>query len=329
MVEYGIYTPREKNFVVEVFMWFFLFLSWLGFFFIVGSRPGYLKEGDRPPNNACSVGDEIDDTGALLAVDGGRTMPKDSNSDGHLEIFISTAQHTIKASHIGEEKTSESLAQVSASPSRECSICLARQLPRSYHCRQCNRCVATFDHHCGFLYTCIGERNRARFLLFIFLQALAQGTVIGIINTAFVWRMGNVEWVAANVGAIASLVFLWIIQVPLIVLLAIHVWCCLTNYTSMEVFKGIPSLWYMEGKDSKECDIPFSQGFIGNIRIFCCTLEAWDCFKRSGKGEVKGREPCCFKREEEWIPFPWVPKVVDRDSPDMAQLWENAAWSCC
>ncbi len=37
---------------------------------------------------------------------------------------------------------------------------------RAKHCRICDRCVAQFDHHCPYIYNCVGLRNRASFLTF-------------------------------------------------------------------------------------------------------------------------------------------------------------------
>ena len=37
---------------------------------------------------------------------------------------------------------------------------------RAKHCRICDRCVAQFDHHCPYIYNCVGLRNRGWFLLF-------------------------------------------------------------------------------------------------------------------------------------------------------------------
>ena len=49
-----------------------------------------------------------------------------------------------------------------------CVHCETIKLPRSHHCRQCNRCVVRMDHHCPWIGTCVGLRNQKAFLLFIF-----------------------------------------------------------------------------------------------------------------------------------------------------------------
>uniref|UniRef100_A0A182M5R1 Palmitoyltransferase n=1 Tax=Anopheles culicifacies TaxID=139723 RepID=A0A182M5R1_9DIPT len=51
--------------------------------------------------------------------------------------------------------------------SRLCHSCRCLRPLRAKHCRICNRCVSYFDHHCPFIYNCVGLRNRMWFLLFV------------------------------------------------------------------------------------------------------------------------------------------------------------------
>lgn len=53
---------------------------------------------------------------------------------------------------------------------RYCTVCNIEQPLRSKHCRNCNRCISTYDHHCPWMGNCVGERNRKYFYWFIVSQ---------------------------------------------------------------------------------------------------------------------------------------------------------------
>ena len=50
---------------------------------------------------------------------------------------------------------------------RVCVVCMMTQPLRVRHCRQCNRCVALYDHHCPWLGVCIAERNKCLFFWYL------------------------------------------------------------------------------------------------------------------------------------------------------------------
>lgn len=66
-----------------------------------------------------------------------------------------------------------------------CGLCKAAQPARTFHCKNCARCVCMRDHHCIWLDNCIGEANALPFFGFLALFTGTGWMAICDISTAF------------------------------------------------------------------------------------------------------------------------------------------------
>lgn len=74
-----------------------------------------------------------------------------------------------KLNGIAEQKAviDDLIAQWKFDEANFCVPCMIRTPLRSKHCRRCQRCVAKHDHHCPWVYNCIGVNNHRHFFLYL------------------------------------------------------------------------------------------------------------------------------------------------------------------
>lgn len=336
-----LHRPIEVDGGVEFVVWGSVLLSWLAYALLQGSDPGYIHPSMRiggAPSSAAAAEHVVID----LVPEALPPLQPAAGQDAHARSGDGRPSEEARAraepandfvellrrdegdfdpSQSGEFSEAAVQAREGVRP---CKWCHAQQLARAKHCRDCNKCVALYDHHCHWIGTCIGERNRARFWWYLTAQWIALAVAIGILNTGFVWRRGMSDWVWQNSLTLAALVVLWGLQVFVFGLWVFHSWLACTNTTTYELSSGSKRLWYLAGSEPQDCDLPYSRGLCTNLRLFCCELETGGlCCGLLRRAKTGGGQP--------WQPTAWVyPGRVERDGSDWtANLWSNQYWSCC
>ena len=116
----------------------------LGLFFLFNSLYNYYKcvrvSPGHPPTSA-----EIEEAGEVSAL-GNRLCGQDPVSDDEEQarkIRYNQVTYTV------------------------CGKCDRIRPPRTHHCSVCNCCVLKMDHHCPWIYNCVGRNNQKYFYLFL------------------------------------------------------------------------------------------------------------------------------------------------------------------
>jgi len=152
------------------------------------------------------------------------TIPDNAGWDLHAEGQEESAE--LQGGSLIEKKTT--------GERRHCKWCLKFKPDRCHHCRVCNVCVLRMDHHCPWVYNCIGFRNHKYFFLLLIYACL---DLILISTTMFdsVWWSTRID---VNICVMFALMSGESLATFLMVLttcfLCFHIWLMLRAMTTVE-----------------------------------------------------------------------------------------------
>lgn len=163
-----------------------------------------------------------------------------------------------------ERLPSENVNKENDTYSQFCEKCQKIQPLRARHCSICNACIAMFDHHCPFIGTCIGEKNRMFFFWFVFFQACECWIGLGICVNSTEEKSGLNNWVRANIKYVLLAFIGFLIGTLITFLWAYHLNLALRNLTTWESLRW-QKIQYLQ----KSANSPFSKGIIENLKYYC------------------------------------------------------------
>jgi len=124
-------------------IWTSTFLSSVSYLSAALTDPGFLKRSGTRAPNPVAIGRQIYDR---------------IRGDDKSTLFKKNEEMDIEMAPLDEEKVLQD---------RLCKRCMIKQPLRTKHCRDCDWCIRTHDHHCPWLGNCVGENNRAYYLSLI------------------------------------------------------------------------------------------------------------------------------------------------------------------
>jgi len=187
---------------------------------------------------------------------------------------------------------------------RHCKWCGKYKPDRCHHCRPCRSCVLKMDHHCPWIYNCVGFRNYKFFFLLLFYSTCCCHMIV--------WTMLEsatraVDEPQTPIGELFVIVFGETIAAFLGIIItgfySFHVWLMFKAMTTIEFCEKYLS---RNGEKKTFDAATYDQGPYGNIKAVLgdnpllffsahqSTLRKWAhvCERRHSTSECPGSPSC-------------------------------------
>jgi len=145
---------------------------------------------------------------------------------------------------------------------RQCKWCLKYKPDRCHHCRVCNMCILRMDHHCPWVYNCIGFRNHKYFFLILIYAAV---DLLFVSYTMFdtVWWSTSIDVpLPTMLLLVTGEAFTTFLMVITVTFLCFHIWLTAKAMTTVEFCE----------KSLKKASYNSSQYSHGMYRNLCAVL---------------------------------------------------------
>ncbi|CAJ1336626.1 unnamed protein product [Effrenium voratum] len=155
---------------------------------------------------------------------------------------------------------------------RHCKWCGKFKPDRCHHCRVCRTCILKMDHHCPWIYNCVGHYNYKFFILLLFYSAIDCHLILwtmmeSLIRCISLPQTPFEEMFLIFFGEILAFVMAALVSV----FLGMHLWLMARGLTTIEFCeKSLP-------KDgNRNFNSVYDLGILGNLRaVFGANVVFW------------------------------------------------------
>uniref|UniRef100_A0A7S1A983 Palmitoyltransferase n=1 Tax=Noctiluca scintillans TaxID=2966 RepID=A0A7S1A983_NOCSC len=143
---------------------------------------------------------------------------------------------------------------------RTCKWCATYKPDRCHHCRVCRTCILKMDHHCPWIYNCVGFRNHKYFILLILYSVLDTHFIVWTMSTTVVASVEDCDSLARTFVVLFAETLAALFAFLTTIFFGFHVMLVSQNMTTIEFCEK--SAKHVESKATPK----YSRSFYDNVR---------------------------------------------------------------